>query len=314
MKKFLILALVLIVVVSGCIEMPDFLQNIFGRPEVTELPPDVIVVENIKTLPSPPVNAGDLFTITFEIVNKDENKDMNVDVELFDYGLCKPQGILLTDWTELGGVYSKTYDLSPLETDFIEWSFKAPENKEIAYLTAKCPIRFKVSYDYDSTSQIVVGVINQSERMRRLRAGQTISFIPNQTVGRGPVKIYFDFGASLPVVNNSVLPVFLTVEDKGTGLLEKIGEGNLSLKVPSNFTKTDPCEKFGGATNGDYNTYFNTNNGDIEMIKRKSPLIRCSFEAPSVEIEQTYFFYSTIYYSYELPYEIDVEVKPLLGV
>lgn len=294
--------------------MPDFLQNIFGRPEVKELPPDVIVVENINTLPAPPVNAGDLFTITFEIVNKDENEGRSVDVELFDYGLCKPQGVLLTtEWGGDGEVYSKTYDLSPLETEFIEWSFQAPENKEIAYLTAKCPIRFKTSYSYSSTSQVVVGVINQDERMRRLRAGQTITFIPNQTVGRGPVKIYFDFGASLPVRTDSTLPVFITVEDKGTGLLEEIKLNNLSLNISSKFTRLpEHCEKFDLSGSNDYNKFVN--NIPIQMIKRKSSLIRCSFEAPYVEIEQTYFLYSTIDYSYDLTYEVDVQVKPLLGV
>jgi len=312
--KVLILALILIVIISGCTGMPDFLQGIFGRPEVKELPPDVIVVENIKTLPKPPLNAGDRFTITFELVNKDEMKDMSVDVELFDYGLCNATGLLLTEWTDIGGVYNKTYDLSPLETDFIEWSFLAPGNEKIAYLTAKCPIRFKVSYNYNSTSQVVVGVINQEERMRRLRAGQTITFVPNQTIGRGPIKIYFDFGASLPVVNKTVLPVFITVEDKGTGLLGKIEKEYLSLKVHENFTNPTTCERFRDDpySDDDYNIYNNTN--DIEMIKRKSPLIRCSFEAPDVNIEQTYFFYSTIKYSYDLSYEVDVKVKPLLGI
>jgi len=310
--KLLILALILIIFISGCTGMPDFLQGIFGRPEVKELPPDVIVVENINTLPAPPVNAGDRFTIIFEIVNKDENEKMkNVKVELFDYGLCEPQ--LGSEWEPSEGIYTNYYNFSPLETEFIEWSFLAPENKEIAYLTAKCPIRFKVSYSYRSISQVIVGVINESERMRRLKAGQTISFIPNQTVGRGPVKIYFDFGASLPIVNNSILPVFITVEDKGTGLLEKIEKENLSLKVHSAFTNPTTCERFGDASLDDnYNVYKNTN--DIEMIKRKSTLIRCSFEAPDVEIEQTYFLYSTIDYSYDLTYEVDIEVKPLLGV
>jgi len=320
--KLLILALVLIIFISGCTGMPDFLQGIFGRPEVKELPPDVIVVENIKTLPSPPVNAGDRFTIIFEIVNKDENEEMkNVIVELFDYGLCEPQDLEEQDWeksTTTPYTYSRAYNFSPLETEFVEWSFKAPENRKIAYLTAKCPIRFKVSYSYRSTSQVVVGVINQDERMRRLRAGQTISFIPNQTVGRGPVKIYFDFGASLPVITDSTLPVFITVEDKGTGLLEKIEAGYLLLKVHRDFTNPTTCEKFKfDAPEDDYNVYKNTNDGDIEMIKRKSSLIRCSFDTPSedeVEIEQTYFLYSTIDYSYDLNYEVDIQVKPLLGV
>jgi len=267
-------------------------------------------------LPTPPLNAGDRFTITFELVNKDEREDMRVDVKLFDYGLCNATGLLLTEWTELGGVYNKTYDLSPLETDFIEWSFQAPGNEKIAYLTAKCPIRFKVSYDYYSTSQVVVGVINHEERMRRLRAGQTITFVPNQTIGRGPIKIYFDFGASLPVVNNTFLPVFLTVEDKGTGLLGEIKNETLLIEFPSpDFSKEKPCDWFGdieSSEKSDYNLI--KNNQDITMIKRKSPLIRCSFEAPNVDIEQTYFFYSTIYYSYDLTYEVDVQVKPLLGV
>jgi len=67
-------------------------------------------------------------------------------------------------------------------------------------------------------SQVDFVVISRNYLTELQRSGQTTTFRPTVNIGRGPIKIYFDFGANLPAKNDAPLPVYLTVEDKGTGL------------------------------------------------------------------------------------------------
>ena len=310
MKK-LIFSLITIVIISGCVGIPDIFKGIIPgqKTQVTELPPDLLVIQNINTLPTPPVNAGDQFTVSFEINNQDEIRGIqgDVKVQLFDYGLCKPIATSFTPpdgWTESSGMYTKTFNgFDPLQTELIEWTFTAPNSNEIAYLSTKCPIRFKITYSSSAASQVDVDVINATRLKELQRTGQTPTYTPNQTVGRGPLKIYFDFGASFPVKSGGILPIYISIEDKGSGL---ISGGDLPAKSlqlnAAGFTRiSDQCEKF----NSDL-----TNNGTITMIRKKSIPLKCSFTTPTVDIEKTYLISATLSYSYSITQEVNVQVKP----
>src|SRR3990172_4672495 len=123
MRKYLF-SLFAIIFVSACVDLPGFGQ---GNVQTTELPPDIIIVQNMNTIPNPPVNAKDQFTVSFEVKNQDDiNEITNVGIQLFDYCLCSPQisAFTPTDWPESGGVYSKDLgSFAPGQTEFIEWTF-----------------------------------------------------------------------------------------------------------------------------------------------------------------------------------------------
>lgn len=213
MKKF-VLGLFLILLVSGCAGLPDIFSGLIpgagDKVNKTELSPDLIVIQNINVIPAPPISAGDQFSVSFDIKNQDEIKDVKIDYSLFDMGLCS--------YTTSQSSTTATIKLFPLQTEFVEWTFNSPSNDEIAYLPNKCPIRFKVNYTFDATSQIDVDIISAARLTQLQRAGTPPSFVPSLSVGIGPVKIYLSFGASLPARDNSSLPIFIIVEDKGTGL------------------------------------------------------------------------------------------------
>jgi hypothetical protein len=313
MKKFA-LGLFLILLVSGC-TMPFDLGGIIpgmegSKVNKTEASPDLIVIQDINVIPTPPISAGDEFSVSFQMKNQDEiNELKGVGYILFDYGLCKP----LSSGTE--GIIQH---FSPLATEFKEWSFAAPTNNEIAYLPNKCPIRFKINYTFDSTSQIDVNVISKDRLTQLQRAGNPPSFTPSLSVGSGPVKIYLSFGTSLPVRNESSLPIFITVEDKGVGLLREIPGGSdksLILKVPSTFTKAS-CDKFddGVVDPSDSNYIIYKNKDAIQIIKKTSPQIKCTFKTPTSaninNLEKTYFITARLQYDYEISGETIVNIKP----
>lgn len=299
MKKF-VLGLFLILLVSGCSGMPDIFQGLLpggdSKVNKTEASPDLITIQNLRSIPTPPINSGDSFSVTFELVNQDEIKEVPITYELFDYGLCTPPTPVPS-----GGV-----TIAPLGTEWTEWTFTAPSNSLISGLTTKCPIRFKVSYDWTAASQIDADVISEVRYNEMQRTGQIPSYTPSLSVGRGPIKVYFSFGATLPIRTGSTLPIFISVEDKGTGLLGNIPDGKLTLN-------------FGGLESVDCGSRFTpcgggscTNAGAIPMIRKKSPQLRCTAKAPGVNIEKTFYITASLGYSYDLIGEVSVEVKPFL--
>ena len=307
----------MILLVSGCAGMPDIFKGIISGTEgvnKTELSPDLIVIQNLNVIPTPPISAGDEFSVSFQMKNQDEiNELKDVGYILFDYGLCKPPS---------SGTEGIIQHFSPLATEFKEWVFTAPSNDQIAYLPNKCPIRFKINYTFNSASQIDVNVISKDRLAQLQRAGNPPSFTPSLSVGSGPVKIYLTFGTSLPVRNESSLPIFITVEDKGVGLLREIpgaSEKSLILKVHKNFkfNSTDgSCDKFEdrGDDPLDSNYKIYRNKDAIQIIRKKSPQIKCTFKAPSSgdinNLEKTYFITARLQYDYEIAGETIINIKP----
>ena len=295
MNKF-VLSLLLIVLISGC-TIPGGLIPGTG-PTTKEQSPDLVIVQNLNVIPAPPINAGDQFSISFEIKNQDEVVSVDdVSYNLFDKGKCT---VKLSGDEE---VTTTPFSLDPLQSEFREWTFKAPSSDDIGHLSVTCPMRFMVTYTHTATSQIDIDVINNDRLSQLQKAGQTPSFTPTLTIGSGPIKTYFDFGASMPVRNETTLPIYITVEDKGTGLLENIKDGKLTITFPTGFTVSD-CTKF--ICTG----VVCKNSGDIQMIRKKSPQIRCSITTPAETIEKTYYIRADLEYTYNIVQEASVEIKP----
>jgi len=316
MKK-IVFGLILILLISGCTGLP----NVFGLfeegPEVKELPPDVIVVQNINVIPPPPINSDDQFSVSFEISNQEEIKEIEkVSYALLDDGLCNTTPERPSDSFE---------NFVPGEIEFVEWTFDSPSSKDIGGLSTTCPVRFKVNYSFEAVSEIEVNVVSEDRYNQLQRSGEFTAFTPTLTMGRGPIKIYIDFGATLPIrastsENKRILPVYITVEDKGTGLLPQIPDWDTSRRISPNLNKEliiKVPEDFDLKSN-DCGRRFRCNVDqcwsiqNITMINRKSPTIRCSFTVPEdVSFEKTYFINAFLNYTYDLINEVEVGIKPL---
>jgi hypothetical protein len=299
MKK-IISILVLVLLVAGCvgIELPGLGSS---KTEVKEQPPDVISIQNIKVLPNPPIIAGDQFSVSFELSNLEEEKNVDVGYKLMDDGLCTLAS---------GPEYEIFPDFVPGRVEFAEWTFDTPSNEEIGYLETTCPIRFIVGYEFTAISEIEANVMTEQRYYQLQQSGEFTTFTPTLNVERGPIKIYMEFGASLPIRTERVLPVYVTVQDKGTGLLSFIPENELLIKLPTEFSvQQGSCgERFTCSNNECWNTET------LTMVKRESPTIKCSFTTPNegtVGLEKTYFITASLKYPYNLTQKVDVAVKPL---
>ncbi len=311
MKK-LLLILILVLLVSGCAGLPfDIPFFTPSGPDVKEKPPDVITINNLIVLPSTSVRVEDQFSVYFELLNEDEFIDIeDVGYNLYDTGLCTPSGgepFISSTFTR----NSSWATFSPQETRLVEWSFDSPSSEDIANIKTTCPIKFKFDFDYTAASEIDILVIETEHLQELQRAGKPPTFTPTVSVGRGPIKIYFDFGASLPAKTGMPIPVYLVVHDKGTGLLRKINPGELRITFPSDFTISDiDCPFFGESCPGN----VCTNNKEIFMINKKSLEIRCAgFKTPSSVSpgpEKTYFIKAELDYSYSTIGNVNVEVRP----
>jgi hypothetical protein len=310
MKKIILLISVLII--SGCVGMPDIfnLSSLTGtqKTKVKEQPLDVITVQNINTLPKPPINAGDQFSISFDVTNVEEERDVKtVGYELLDTGLCT----YYSGDAEEKSFTTATLPFVPKQDEFVEWTFQAPNAEDLAYINSKCPVRFKVSYSFDAISEIEVDVISTDKYNQLQQSGEFQTFVPTLSLGRGPLRINMEFGASLPIKANTVLPVYVTIEDKGTGLYATIPYHALNLTVPTGFTWEGCGERFECSGNTCYNNDVN----GIMMIERKSPTFRCSFRTPdTVTIEKIYNIVAALDYTYDITKQVDVDIKAPSGI
>jgi hypothetical protein len=315
-KLFLILTLTLVVLVSGCTSFP----NIFGpttNTTVKELPPDVMVIQNVQVLPKASVRPSDQFSVYYEVNNQDDQQVVSgVKQHLYDTGLCEliawpdcPNGASNSETCKPTYQNTPLSDFSPTETKMIEWTFNAPFENRIAGLSVKCPISFKISYDYSAKSQVDVLVVNSDRLTEMQRSGEDVTYIPTVNAGRGPLKIYFDFGNALPVKESSSLSVYIKVKNVGTGLYEQIPTGDaskeLTIMAPDFQSLTCPPDYFScsGTTC--------MNNKSIPLIEKQTFEIKCLAKTPAVpSMERTVYITAGFNYSYDVYGQASVEVSP----
>jgi len=309
--KRLFLTLILVLLVSGCTLPGGWNPFQSGGTQVKELPPDVISINNVTVLPSTSVRAKDEFSLYFELFNQEEFDYTNVSYNLYDTGLCE---VLAGGQPAISSASTSgnlAPELAPKETRQIEWAFQAPDADKIAHIKVTCPIRFRFDFSYNAKSQIDVLVISSEHFSELQKAGKATTFSPTVNVGRGPIKTYFDFGTTLPVKNNASLPVYIRVEDKGTGMLQEIANDSFTITFKDfNLADVDcpyfNCNKTSGVCK---------NNASIPIISKKSLDIRCSGIKTPANIgvgipEKTYFISSFLDYDYYVAGEVDVQVNP----
>lgn len=294
---------------SGCVFPGQ--QN----QQTVEAPEDVMVFSDITVIPTPPVIASDVFTTYFTIENKAELEDArSVWLSLYDWGMCEPT----TNCPPKKGM--SFGDISPGDIQSIECQFKAPSSSVIGGMQASCPIRYKLFYEFWSNTQTDITVISDEKFREMQRAGQTPSIVSTQVKSRGPVKVNFDVAATQPVrtstaTNTVSIPIYITIEDKGTGTIKKIHTGDFGLSIPKDLIPNKDCIKFdcGGWMNGiGYEEICKfSNQKDIEFIKGKTQPIQCVLQSPSdVTDMKTYYITASVRYTYEIYKDVKVAIKP----
>ncbi len=219
---FLFLSILAVVAVSGCI-IPGG-----GGETKVEAPNDVLSFSDSTVIPNPPILTGDTFTTSFQIKNLDDFEDAkNVKLQLYDWGVCEPSSC-----TPSNGICSEDLkDISPKDVQQKEYQFKSPSSEKIGGMSARCPIRYKLTYDFSGETTTDLNVISGKKFQDMQRAGQTPTFTSTQAKSRGPIKVDFSFGINQPVRTSTIdktdpaksntvkIPMYIRVENKGSGKL-----------------------------------------------------------------------------------------------
>jgi hypothetical protein len=306
-----IITILLVLAVCGCIGSSGiFLPG--QSKKVKELPSDVIVVQSIQQLPNIPINAGDDFSVSFEVTNLEEQRYVDyVAYSLLDSGLCTvtspttntiPTGVFTTG----GQVFL------PKQVEFVQWTFNTPKAEDLAYIGSKCPIRFNVTYSFTAISDTDVDVITDAKYDQMQQSGSFSTYVPTLSMGRGPIKINLTFGSVLPIRVGSSLPVYVTVEDKGAGLYSEIPDQALKIYIPNGFSTISCGDRF-SCSSGSVSSIC-SNNQKILMINRKSPPFRCTFTTPTVTSEKVFNIEANLTYNYTINSQVDVKINSPSGV
>lgn len=272
-KILLIFSILAVVAVSGCISS----LGLGPQQQTVEAPNDVMSFSDNTVIPNPPILTGDTFTTDFTIKNLDNFDDAkNVKIELYDWGVCTPSSCNPAppvwesiDSAKLQTSYSASFnDISPNDVQQVECQFKSPSSEKIGGLSANCPIRYKLTYDFSGITTTELNVISNNKSQAMQRAGQTPSTTSTQSKSRGPIKVDFSFGVNQPVRTSTIdadpakssiikIPMYITVENKGSGKIPKTTDVFV-------LDKTKKCENFkSGNCYYDKEMFF-CNNGNIE--------------------------------------------------
>ena len=323
LKNFMvfgILFLVPVIFVSGCVEGGG-LQSIFNSLTGTEVkvaPKDVLLIENIQVVPNMPITATSTFALSFQVTNvgdigEGSKEATSVKAYLYDWGRCTPVKVPDKDGMvtgiskqEVNPVY-----IYPQGSEIVEWEIDTPDNDQLGRMEGKCPIRFKVEYDFSAYTTSDLVLIDKNRLKEIHRAGNLPSASATMTQSRGPIKISVDFESSPPIVSDLTIPLIIFVTDTGTGLFQNVDIGDLILEVPNDFDiicYSDWMDE--GTETGGIIELKNTR--EIPLIKGKTPPIRCDLDYTGSAIYdmKTYSVRARMDYTYNLYKEKDVIVRP----
>lgn len=277
MKKILTLIplLLLVVSVSGCVQGGGGLAGLMGAgTEEKEAPASLLSFTDIKVIPTPPINADSNFDFTVQLKNLDERETVrNTDFTLYDTGRC---GKRKSPNTDIGNMF-------PGSTKILKWEIGTPDNEELGQMTGECPLRFKVSYNFDANTRAEV-IVASKEKLRQVsRTGESIKVSPTVTKSRGPIKIDVSFESSQPLRENTTVPFDVVVRNTGGGDVNRLNNGNVSIKISGknvdfsqSWKETGPCNypNEGGSAS-------KTQNKRLPFIDKETPPIRCTFKPPT---------------------------------
>lgn len=334
-KEFLaVLAVVLlipIIFVSGCIEggsinLADFKFGQAGEQKTA--PRDVLRIKDISLIPNPPISASpesgkSTFELSFLVENigtaeEGDKPAKETKVSIYDWGICTP---IDEDGNEIPKkeIIKPRDKIYPGGSVMISQDFKTPTNEELGNMEGKCPVRFKVNYNYDAHSTITFTLVSKDRLEQAARTGESLSVSPTTTKSRGPIKIDLSVDADQPIKSTNIVPVSIVVEDVGTGMYREVKEDKLKLTFPEKF-EVSCYPKYKESTGsgwmgepsdvGDSLEVFNK--GNITLIKGKTPKIRCDLRYKGdLENMKTFSIRADMMdYTYSLYGETYVDVEP----
>ena len=309
-----IFGLVLVLLAAGCTGF-DGTQN--ASVNITKI---VSTESQITLIPNPPLQTETDFTLTFQIKNNAKDRNIKVDTSVFDWGVCgKPEivGTAETDKTK------HKLTLVPLQTEFVEIKSKTPAKEAISNLKYSCPMQWRITYDFSSSSRAGFNILSKDKLTQLQRAGKPIELPEAQkSVGAGPIKINFDFKTDKNyATSNSPIQMTFSARDEGQGTFSKIEAGKFLLKLPKEWVdslgaseKNTACTDTFEPKGGDSASEFYVNKKEIPLIQRSTPEIVCNLKAPDLDAlkipNKQYSVSAGLDYTYSIDGSYSVDINP----
>jgi len=250
MKKMFILAIIAIVMVSGCIDNPSQTQTDIESN-------DVIAVTSPSVIPATIYN-GDSFDVNFQVTNTHDTRDIeDVSVWIENWNPCKLNAINGLPIEEGKSFYlgfeegtTKLTAGSSLPVGLTLTGTTPDEN-----LPGICKIIYRMNYGLKAVTTFSGITVMESGAYRALlKSGETPSESPSQNIGTGPIKMIFSTEQRFPTesVNGKQITMSMKIENRGSGVFGDIPAESIKLKIPRDLLFLDvngklleePCTSF----------------------------------------------------------------------
>ncbi len=301
MKKNILLGLFSILLVAGCVNFLGPQQASVDTSNIVSMQP-----ASVSVIPKPPVGTETEFTVTFEVKNQDKAKSVDVDINLFDWGVCGNPTISCAPRTDSRSKQCETLNLVPQQTELVEIKAETPSKEEIGGIAASCPIQWRAQYRFSTVSNAGFNAVSREKMKESQRANKPLEIpLGSSNVGTGPVKPFITFGTTENFVTaKSPIQLSVQVKDQGDGTFNSIVENSLSIIVPKEwylavadedgddkareactkkFYPVDAISELRSRAN--LKTVTFTNKDAIPLINRETPPQVCNFKAPDLDAE-----------------------------
>ncbi|MCK4634496.1 MAG: hypothetical protein KAT37_01340 [Candidatus Aenigmarchaeota archaeon] len=293
-KHAYILAMVLIVFISGCVE-GESTFSIFGL-DIGPGDPLYTTSENLRieteVIPSE-IYEGKSTTLFFDIYNTGNTTLKSINAEITDLG-----GFTASESSKF---------IDELEEGEIEsWSWKLDSGHTEVHSNINQVLRYKLSYNSNSYAMYDIVAMSEDEYTRLEREGkldEEINLFYYKT--KSPVEIDLSISKDQPLFEGLELYLYVTLSDMGTGTVKQINARDLVIYYPSDIITYQESSDLSNPEEGKLLLRY-----DTKFYNKKTKKLTCKFKVNDVNIRDIRQFKVNANYIYDYYKTINIKVKP----
>lgn len=293
-KHAYILAMVLIVFISGCVE-GESTFSIFGL-DIGPGEPLYTTSENLRieteVIPSE-IYEGKSTTLFFDIYNTGNTTLKSINAEITDLG-----GFTASESSKF---------IDELEEGEIEsWSWKLDSGHTEVHSNINQVLRYKLSYNSNSYAMYDIVAMSEDEYTRLEREGkldEEINLFYYKT--KSPVEIDLSISKDQPLFEGLELYLYVTLSDMGTGTVKQINARDLVIYYPSDIITYQESSDLSNPEEGKLLLRY-----DTKFYNKKTKKLTCKFKVNDVNIRDIRQFKVNANYIYDYYKTINIKVKP----
>ncbi|MHA2031542.1 MAG: hypothetical protein ACW99Q_19360 [Candidatus Kariarchaeaceae archaeon] len=289
--RYLILALITIVLISGCIEFPESQQATLGFVEKTDNPDVYLSSQSTPT----EVKGGRNITLIFNITNKQGFDIENVSLSVYDQCIFTGE----SEWS--------SDKLRVNRTQLWNWKWSSPKVE----LEKDCEVKLRTEYDsqYNLTQDIIV--LAETEYYIREQTGNLSDLQPSLSSSLSPLKISLRFSDTQPFLENENITMFIDYENIGDGFIEI---DNITMIVPKNLQGICNHYTNSGVISPEYEIGVSGNefvlNRELTFFNNKATESTCTFTTNATQIIDQQILSITAHYKYMFDNSMIIKVEP----